>query len=1099
MKGAPAAPRPPNPRSGLSSGGLLRPPPEPPPRKRRARPRALGAGPPKWTPLFLGKLGVRITDAFLASVALLVAELLVVGLLHRSEFISFGEAMSAGRLLPIAVVVAAPCALVVGSLVEAVAASKRPPARWIAALLATACTGALATAIVPSILGRRTDGGAGVRGLVASIAAAGGAGLVVWFGAPRLAAWCERTSASARWAVALALAVGGAAVAEVVGSAMGGSGEGAAAKGTTAGLAWCAAALVAAGFASLGRDPAGPRSGKIAPIGALVLFAVMAAVAAPAARSLASADNVRSLFARHAPTLGRTVPLAAEVAPPPPLDVALDAEAGAPGSLVDSNAVDRFQRGDVILVTVESVRADHLGAYGYERATSPHVDALARLGVVFEEAYTSTPNATWALASLMTGKYVRPLAQLGLVGGARDEAIGVTLAGALARYGYASAAFYPPSVFDTAPELLSRVAERAYDFGSSVVRAGTPTETAESVGAYLGTASTDAPLLLWAHLAAPNAPYRAVGDRSFGPRDVDRYDAEIAEVDEAVGTILRYVREHRPGATVIFTATSGEEFGDHGGHYHGTTVYDEQVRVPLIVAGPSMTAGTRVRAPVQTIDLLPTVLRWIDAPTPARARGRDLTDAIASDAGLGFAFAETDAMAMIAEDAFRLVCARRAGTCSLFNVRRDAAQARDVTGNHPEVVARLRALLTDVESSQGRYETRGEGEPGGVAWPEPLRRGIAGDGDAALDVAGLLGASSVEIRRRSAEVLFDLARPETTAALKGAISDESDDKTRAYLALALTRLGESAPLTIELLASKDVTLRRLAALALAELGDDRGEDELIRWWRKVFPDEAGKPREPLAFGRAKEILAAFARVKPKTAIVPIIDALADEALRPVVAKTLGDIGDEAARMPLSNRLLVERDQNTRSALLDALLRVNAGAEMVEPLVALLGLPDPLERGLEAAMKTDMLRHVGGPQGDHDTARLRRFATSGVAIDFYIPSADLDEGVRVVCLAKSDGVDGEIRVGRRIGYSAGEDSKAPVPKRSPELDPTRSMVIAVGASHRPIEVFGTAPASMDVHPGEAAHLVIYATQKVVVDACALVPLRSTIPTGRRRTK
>ncbi|MFO0616116.1 MAG: sulfatase [Polyangiaceae bacterium] len=1070
MKGAPAAPR-----HGPPRGGAVRIPE--PARKRRSRPRALGSEPARRAPLFRGKLGVRIADAFLALAALLVAEFAVIGALHRSAFVTSREALSAGRVLPIAIVVAGPYALAVGALLESIAQANRPWARTIGALLSAVAAAALVSLTAPAL---------GVRGapeLLAVLGLTGAAGFGAWFLGPRFVSWRARATPATRWGVCLGVAAGGAVVAELASASLTHSGGEHAfdARGVAA-LAWFGAAGIAAGVASLGRDPSVPKSARGAPIGAVCLFAAMAAIATPAARSLALADNVRVIFAAHAPLLGRAVTLAAEIAPP------------APASSVSVEASPPLRGADVVLITVDALRADHLGAYGYDRPVSPAIDRLAASGVVFEEAYTSTPNTGFALASILTGKAVRPLVQLGLAGGARPDGVGETWARALARYGYQTAAFYPPSIFEAGRDALRKVAEDHYGFEFASARPASPEEVSREAVAFLGRAS-DAPIFLWAHFAAPNAPYQPKDDRGFGARDLDRYDAEIAEVDAAIGALVEQVRATHPRAVVILTAATGEEFGEHGGHYHGATVYEEQTRVPLVVAGPSVVPG-RVRSPVQTIDVLPSILEALDIPRAARVRGRDVSAAFSGrEIGPGFAFAETDTMSMVAEDAFRLVCFRRASACSLYNARRDAGETRDVTGNHPEVVARLRALLVEVEASHGRYEARGEGGEG--AWPDALRRGIAGDGEAAADVAALLTAPSVEVRRRAAEVLFDLHRGETAPALKGAMTREEDERTRAFIALALTRLGESAPLTIELLGAKDLGLRRLAALALAEIGDDRGADELIRWWRHVFPDEAGKPREALPFARAREILDAFARIKPKTAIVPILDALADDELRPFVAKTLGDIGEEAARMPLSNRLLVERDQNTRGALLDALLRVHGGAEMVEPLIALLGMPDPLEHGLEAAIAIDMLRHVGGPQGDHDTARLRRFATSGVAVDFYIPRADLDEGVRILCTARSDATDGEIRVGRQIGWSLGEDVKAPVPKKAPELDPTRSMTIKVGASHQPVQVFGTAPASMDVHPGEAAHLVVYATQKVVVDACALVPLRSTLPTGRRR--
>src|SRR5690606_23826011 len=100
--------------------------------------------------------------------------------------------------------------------------------------------------------------------------------------------------------------------------------------------------------------------------------------------------------------------------------------------------------------------------------------------------------------------------------------------------------------------------------------------------------------------------------------DVDLYDGEIAAADQTVGRLVEMALKRDPRTLVILTADHGEEFGDHGGRYHGTSVYDEQVRVPLIIMGEGIAAGRRVLEPVQTIDLLPTVLDGLQIPIPPR-------------------------------------------------------------------------------------------------------------------------------------------------------------------------------------------------------------------------------------------------------------------------------------------------------------------------------------------------------------------------------------------------------------------------------------------------------------------------------------------------
>jgi hypothetical protein len=188
-------------------------------------------------------------------------------------------------------------------------------------------------------------------------------------------------------------------------------------------------------------------------------------------------------------------------------------------------------------------------------------------------------------------------------------------------------------------------------------------------------------------------------------------------------------------------------------------------------------------------------------------------------------------------------------------------------------------------------------------------------------------------------------------------------------------------------------------------------------------------------------------------------------------------------------------------LIEALLDLGGGPELRDPLVSLLGLPDPLPNGLSYAKKADVLRHIGGPVRDGEARRLKRFATSGVAVDFVVP--ELAKGsppppsgatVRAICRAKSNGA-GEIRLGRRLGLPLGPEKKAPIPSNLPPLDPKRAMLLAVPSSTEPVEVFGDVPPELDLRVGKQATLVVYATQAVEIDTCALVPLRAPLEAAR----
>jgi HEAT repeat protein len=250
-------------------------------------------------------------------------------------------------------------------------------------------------------------------------------------------------------------------------------------------------------------------------------------------------------------------------------------------------------------------------------------------------------------------------------------------------------------------------------------------------------------------------------------------------------------------------------------------------------------------------------------------------------------------------------------------VKVDAPERDDVSAAHVQALADMKRQLAGFVASLGRFEA-GEGDDAG-GWPRALRRGIAGDVEAAVDVAGLLDDASVKIRRKAAEVLFELGRGEVAAQLRLAVRRDEDDLVRRWCALGLTRLGQGAPLVFDLVSDADVGWRRLAALALAEAGDDRGEAILLAWWRAAYPEEIRPGGETMPFERARQVVAALGRIKSKPAVGPLTWGLRDVRLRPHVAQALAAIGEEAARpadadLPLLRRIAEALDAKVFVAL-----------------------------------------------------------------------------------------------------------------------------------------------------------------------------------------
>jgi HEAT repeat protein len=639
-------------------------------------------------------------------------------------------------------------------------------------------------------------------------------------------------------------------------------------------------------------------------------------------------SNLRIALVEHAPISGRAVEVASALGQGDPFGLR-----GPAANRAEAEEISRtldWSGHDIVLISIDALRADHVSAYGYARPTTPNIDALARDGTLFQSAYCPTPHTSYSVTSMLTGKYMRPLLALGL--GADSE----TWAQHMRRYDYRTAAFYPPAVFFIDEEHFQTFEKAQLGFEYAKVEFADPPLRERQVDEYLRGASAGVPLFLWVHFFEPHEPYVVHPEHVFAggtPPEIDAYDSEVAAADDGVGRIVRLVRALRPGAAFIVTADHGEEFGEHGGRYHGTTVYEEQVHVPLVIDGPGVRRGVREASVVQTIDLLPTVLSALGIPRPARVRGRDLGPLLAASHGgapiaepdVGFAFAETDDYALVASGDVRLVCERRAAACALYRPAEDPRERHDLAAAEAARFGELRASLRSIELEFGRYE-RGDGR----ALPEALRRGIQGDVEAAVDVAALLDDADVAIRRKAAEVCFDLRSDDARAALRRALTHDEDEDVRRWSRLALVRLGVEAPEVLEGLRKDPASAwRRRAALARAERGDGAGCDELGAWWGDVLPpsDQASEDGEPprllLDLEHIREILVAAGKARCQTMVPGLLRGLADVRARPYIADVLGVLGDDRARAPLLALLAGEPNVTSRVHEARALLSLGA--------------------------------------------------------------------------------------------------------------------------------------------------------------------------------
>ena len=399
------------------------------------------------------------------------------------------------------------------------------------------------------------------------------------------------------------------------------------------------------------------------------------------------------------------------------------------------------QQPDVILISVDTLRADHLGAYGYARAKTPSFDALARRGRLFTQATTPIPRTTPALASLLTGLWPQNH-------GSREVGspmtAGASLAEVLAARGWTTAGISANSAAG-AVQRLNRGFERFLD--KQDLENTRSTQVTDRALELVAQAPARKPLFLWVHYTDPHYTYKPPREFDPGPAAepcralmeevksqrvskgalqtnrggvtsaalpacVLLYDAEIAYADSQIGRLLDGLRDagRLERAFVVFTADHGENLGEAGVYLeHGPSVHDASLRVPLVIAGPGVAPGVD-EGVARLEDLAPTLLALLGVPEAERPRtdGADLSMRVRgrADDGAAVAFAESanafhveytalpfsgriDARHCYNRERWSL-CAAPDGATALYDHVADPELTRDVAGEHPDVARALR-------------------------------------------------------------------------------------------------------------------------------------------------------------------------------------------------------------------------------------------------------------------------------------------------------------------------------------------------------------------------------------------------------------------------
>lgn len=496
--------------------------------------------------------------------------------------------------------------------------------------------------------------------------------------------------------------------------------------------------------------------------------------------------------------------------------------AGYPSIWSVSNRAD-----NVLIVSIDTIRADRVGSYGYAGARTPTLDALAARGLRFRQASTVMPLTLPAHASLLTGTFPA-------FHGVRDNGGFYlsdehdTLAEILHNRGLRTGAFVGSFVLDSRWGLRQGFDKYFDDFdlsGSATAALDEiqrpANEVVDQALQWLGQ-DLEQPFFAWVHLYDPHTPYAAPEPfRAAFPRTLDgAYDAEIAFVDQQIGRLIAHLTSagQLDRTLIVAVGDHGESLGEHEEYTHGFFLYDAALQVPLIMAGPGVPHRT-VDDQVRIVDVMPTVLEFLGLSPPDAVQGATLVPAARGERLDLVAFAETwfpryhygwNELMAVRDGRYKFILAPRR---ELYDLQADPREQRDLSQERPARVAALEQAL--------RKMLAGLSSDAAPSAPQP----IDPDAEARLRALGYVGSSSARYLDDDKE----RADPKDRIRLYNLLKAAATDSAAGQLDLAIEKVQQA-------LAQDAGIIEGHTALANLYLKADRPTDAVESYQRALALD-----------------------------------------------------------------------------------------------------------------------------------------------------------------------------------------------------------------------------------------------------------------------
>lgn len=361
-----------------------------------------------------------------------------------------------------------------------------------------------------------------------------------------------------------------------------------------------------------------------------------------------------------------------------------------------------FRDAPVVLISIDTLRADHLPMYGYSRVKTPNLDALRRDAILYTSAYSHVPLTFPSHATILTGLLPQNNGVHNNIGYALDAKT-PTIASMLHASGYATGAAVSAYVLRGSTGIGASF--DAYD-DAIENRAGTPVGALQRDGHVTATIAqrwidshSASPFFFFLHLFEPHSPYTP--PEPFRTEYASApYDGEIATADAIVGDVIAFLKQRGiyDRALIIVLSDHGEGLGQHGEAEHGIFLYREAIHVPLLVKLPKQQrAGESVSEPVALVDILPTIAQVTGAKPPAKLDGtslllpsRDAHRRVSGESLYPRIHLGWSELKSLVDDRFQFIQAPRP---ELYDLQRDAAETRNILDSERRVYASMRDEL----------------------------------------------------------------------------------------------------------------------------------------------------------------------------------------------------------------------------------------------------------------------------------------------------------------------------------------------------------------------------------------------------------------------